>query len=89
MPVKNIAPGALSDWIKDPARAKPFLLDVREPWEFQTAHIENAQLLPLRELQEPLVAAGLKVTLLGGADVASELDAKRAINQASRIAAAA
>jgi rhodanese-related sulfurtransferase len=50
MPVKNIAPGALSDWIKDPARAKPFLLDVREPWEFQTAHIENALLLPLREL---------------------------------------
>ena len=45
--------------------------------------------LPLREWQEPLVAAGMKVTLLGGADVASELDAKRAINQASRVAAAA
>ena len=45
--------------------------------------------VPLRELQEPLVAAGMKVTLLGGADVASELDAKRAINQASRAAAAA
>ena len=45
--------------------------------------------VPLRELQEPLLAAGIKVTLLGGADVASELDAKRAINQASRAAAAA
>ncbi len=43
---------------------------------------------PLRELQAPLVAAGVKVTLVGGADVASELDAKRAIDQGSRVAAA-
>ena len=42
---------------------------------------------PLRELHEPLLAAGAKVHLIGGADVASELDAKRAINQASRLAA--
>ena len=45
--------------------------------------------VPLRELVEPLQAAGVKVTLLGGADVASELDAKCAINQASYAAAAA
>jgi 2,4-dienoyl-CoA reductase (NADPH2) len=42
---------------------------------------------PLRELLEPLVAAGKKTHLVGGADVAAELDAKRAINQASRLAA--
>ena len=42
---------------------------------------------PLRELQAPLLAAGRKVHLIGGADVASELDAKRAINQGSRLAA--
>jgi 2,4-dienoyl-CoA reductase (NADPH2) len=41
----------------------------------------------LRELLEPLMAAGLKTHLIGGADVAAELDAKRAINQASRLAA--
>ena len=45
--------------------------------------------VPLRELVDPLAAAGIKVTLLGGADVATELDAKRAINQASYAAAAA
>ena len=45
--------------------------------------------IPLRELVDPLTAAGVKVTLLGGADVASELDAKRAIHQASHTAAAA
>ena len=42
---------------------------------------------PLRELQAPLQAAGASVHLIGGADVASELDAKRAIDQGSRLAA--
>lgn len=41
----------------------------------------------LRELQAPLEAAGVKVHLIGGADVAAELDAKRAIDQGSRLAA--
>ncbi|MFK7088205.1 NADPH-dependent 2,4-dienoyl-CoA reductase [Chromobacterium violaceum] len=43
---------------------------------------------PLRELQRPLEAAGKPVHLIGGADVAAELDAKRAIDQGSRLAAA-
>ncbi|MCG4453608.1 NADPH-dependent 2,4-dienoyl-CoA reductase [Pseudomonas sp. MMS21-TM103] len=42
---------------------------------------------PLRELQDGLVATGQSVHLIGGADVASELDAKRAIDQGSRLAA--
>ena len=43
---------------------------------------------PLRELQAELEQGGLKVHLIGGADVATELDAKRAIDQGSRLAAA-
>ena len=43
--------------------------------------------IPLRELQEPLQAAGISTHVIGGADVASELDAKRAIDQGSRLAA--
>ena len=42
---------------------------------------------PLRELQDGLLKAGQNVHLIGGADVAAELDAKRAINQGSRLAA--
>jgi 2,4-dienoyl-CoA reductase (NADPH2) len=42
---------------------------------------------PMRELQAPLQAAGVSVHLIGGADVAAELDAKRAIDQGSRLAA--
>jgi 2,4-dienoyl-CoA reductase (NADPH2) len=43
---------------------------------------------PQRELQAGLEARGLKVTLIGGADVAAELDARRAIDQGIRLAAA-
>lgn len=28
----------------------PLLLDVREPWEFETAHIEGATLMPMNEV---------------------------------------
>lgn len=42
---------------------------------------------PLRALAAPLQQAGLTVHLIGGADVAAELDAKRAIRQATELAA--
>ena len=42
---------------------------------------------PLRELVEPLQSRGRSVHLIGGADVAGELDAKRAIDQGARLAA--
>ena len=37
---------------------------------------------------DELVAAGVKAHVIGGAHTAGELDAKRAINQGSRLAAA-
>ena len=43
---------------------------------------------PRRELADALRAAGRSVHVIGGADVAAELDAKRAIDQGSRLAAA-
>jgi 2,4-dienoyl-CoA reductase (NADPH2) len=43
--------------------------------------------VPRRDLQAALEAAGKTVHLIGGADVAAELDAKRAINQGTRLAA--
>ena len=42
---------------------------------------------PRRELLDALRAAGIEPHLIGGADVAAELDAKRAIGQGSRLAA--
>ena len=42
---------------------------------------------PRRPLLEPLRAAGAEVHVIGGAHTAAELDARRAIDQASRLAA--
>jgi 2,4-dienoyl-CoA reductase (NADPH2) len=41
---------------------------------------------PRRELAAELALAGKQATLIGGADVALELDAKRAIEQGTRVA---
>jgi 2,4-dienoyl-CoA reductase (NADPH2) len=43
--------------------------------------------LPRRDLEPDLQSAGVEVHLIGGADVAAELDAKRAIRQGSELAA--
>jgi 2,4-dienoyl-CoA reductase (NADPH2) len=40
-----------------------------------------------RDLVEPLAAANIRAHVIGGADLATELDAKRAIDQACRLAA--
>ncbi|MCY1542155.1 2,4-dienoyl-CoA reductase [compost metagenome] len=60
-------------------------------WEPQVLPVDTVIVCagqdPQRELQDGLVAAGQRVHLVGGADVAAELDAKRAINQGSRLAA--
>jgi len=42
---------------------------------------------PARGLAEELAAAGIAAHVIGGADVAAELDAKRAIDQGARLAA--
>jgi 2,4-dienoyl-CoA reductase (NADPH2) len=56
----------------------------------QTLAVDNVILCtgqePLRDLHQPLEALGKTVYLIGGADVAGELDAKRAIRQATELA---
>jgi|SRR6476659_6801676 rhodanese-related sulfurtransferase len=48
--MKQISPSELAAWLSDESRDKPVLLDVREPWEFERARIEGAQLVPMREV---------------------------------------
>ncbi|SNS42289.1 Rhodanese-related sulfurtransferase [Noviherbaspirillum humi] len=40
----------LAAWLADPARPKPLLLDVREPWEFQTCHIDGSLPMPMNSV---------------------------------------
>jgi len=46
----GLAPAQLAAWLDDKGRARPVLLDVREPWEFQTCHIAESRLLPMADL---------------------------------------
>lgn len=41
---------ALREWLADPSRAAPLILDVREPWEFDTCHIPGARLIPMQQI---------------------------------------
>ena len=56
----------------------------------QTLPVDNVVICagqePQRELADELLAAGMAVHVIGGADVAAELDAKRAIAQGTRLA---
>ncbi len=52
--MKQITAKDLAAWLGDAAKAKPTLLDVREPWEFQTCHIPGATLVPMRQIPERL-----------------------------------
>jgi rhodanese-related sulfurtransferase len=48
--MKQIAPSDLTAWLGDPARAQPVLLDVREPWEFQTCSIPGSRHIPMGQI---------------------------------------
>jgi rhodanese-related sulfurtransferase len=48
--MKQLAPAQLAAWLADAARPKPLLLDVREPWEFQTCAIAGSTHIPMGEV---------------------------------------
>ena len=48
--MKQLRPSQLAEWLADRARARPVLLDVREPREFQTCHLPESLLVPMRQV---------------------------------------
>jgi len=40
----------LAAWLADDTRAKPVLLDVREPWEFDECRIDGSVLIPMNTI---------------------------------------
>jgi 2,4-dienoyl-CoA reductase (NADPH2) len=66
-------------------------LHVTVDGESQVLPVDNVVICagqePNRTLYEALLAAGISAHLIGGADVATELDAKRAIHQGTHLAA--
>ena len=48
--MQQITPQDLQQWLADPERTAPVLLDVREPWEYQTCRIEGSTLVPMNTI---------------------------------------
>lgn len=46
--MRHIRPAELKARLDDASQARPFLLDVREPWEFALCHIEGALSMPMQ-----------------------------------------
>ncbi len=52
--MNQLSPRELSEWLSDPERAKPLLLDVREPWEFELCHIDGSIPVPMNRVPQRL-----------------------------------
>jgi rhodanese-related sulfurtransferase len=48
--MQHLSAPELAQWLADPARDKPLLLDVREPWECQTCQIAGSTEMPMRSV---------------------------------------
>ena len=46
--MRQLTAPQLKEWLDDPAREKPVLLDVREPWEFDVCRLGGAKPMPMR-----------------------------------------
>lgn len=45
--MEQLTPDQLAQWLADPGRPHPTLLDVREPWEFELCRIDGARPMPM------------------------------------------
>ena len=60
--MQNLTAPALAEWLADQSRPAPVLLDVREPWELQTASVAPAGFtlvaIPMNEIPGRLAELG-------------------------------
>ena len=48
--IEQLQADELHSWLADATRAKPVVLDVREPWEHAVCAIPDSRLLPMQEI---------------------------------------
>lgn len=48
--MQQISATQLAEILKREGEARPLLLDVREPWEFETCHIAGSTLMPMQSI---------------------------------------
>lgn len=48
--MQQISAPQLAQWLQDAGTDQPLLLDIREPWEFATCHIEGSLPMPMNSV---------------------------------------
>ena len=48
--MEHLSAPQLAAWLADPSRPRPFLLDVREQWEFDLCHLDGATLMQMNSI---------------------------------------
>ena len=48
--MRQFSASQLKQWLADAQRSRPLLLDVREPWEFETCRIAGSRSMPMRSV---------------------------------------
>lgn len=48
--MQHLSAPDLAAWLNDPARPKPLLLDVREPWEYAHCHLDGSTLMTMQTI---------------------------------------
>ena len=48
--MEHVSATELAAWLADESRPRPFLLDVRENWEYETCHIEGSTLITMNTI---------------------------------------
>ncbi|MET3131126.1 rhodanese-related sulfurtransferase [Oxalobacteraceae bacterium GrIS 1.11] len=48
--MEHLSAPDLAAWLADSSRPRPFLLDVRENWEYETCHIDGSTLIQMNTI---------------------------------------
>lgn len=52
--MQQLSAQSLQEWLADQSRTQPFLLDVREPWEYEYCRIQDSTLIPMSQVSSRL-----------------------------------
>jgi rhodanese-related sulfurtransferase len=52
MPIQNLQPVDLRNWLDDTTRQAPVLIDVREPWETEICKIRDSISIPMNTIED-------------------------------------
>ena len=62
--MQQLTPPQLKAWLDDPAREKPLLLDVREPWEVDVCRLAGAHSMPMRSVPARLAELQAEIQIV-------------------------